>query len=216
MAERRASRIGARRRNARKAPSDGYDERRARLIEAAAKVFRDKGFQGASINDVATEFGSDRATLYYYVSNKHELFEMVIADAVQANVKMAEEVRSSEADAATKLRTILVELMRSYDANYPHLFVYLQEDMLRLAGADAEWEARMLDWSRRYFQAVRDVIQQGIDEKLFTSSLPVTITAQGVVGMISWSHHWYKPSGSVSADQIGEGFADMVLRGLVR
>ena len=158
MAEEQPSGIGVRRRNARKVPSDVYDERRSRLIEVAAKVFREKGFQGASVNDVAAEFGSDRATLYYYVSSKRELFELVIADAVQANVRMAEKVAREDRDAAAKLRTILIELMRSYDANYPHLFVYLQEDMSRLASGDAKWGARMLGWSRRYFQDRKSVV----------------------------------------------------------
>ena len=191
-----------------------YDERREQLLRAAAKVFRAKGFHATSVSDIAAEFGSDRASLYYYVGSKKELFEMVVEQAVLENVQMAEQVRDGTGEPAAKLREILVGLMRSYDANYPQLFVFLQEDTDRLAGKDEAWRERMQEWSRRYFRAVRDVIGAGMESGVFASQLPVAVIAQGVVGMVSWSHRWYQPDTGVPAEQIGAGFADMLLDGL--
>ncbi|AXY49261.1 TetR/AcrR family transcriptional regulator [Rhodococcus ruber] len=212
----RPSGIDVRRRNARRESSEAYDERRRQLVHAAAKIFRDRGFHGASINDIATELGGDRASVYYYVSSKKELFELVIEDAVLDNVRTAERVQAGSDSPEVKLRAILVGLMRSYESHYPHLFVFLQEDADRLAGNDEKWRVRMQEWSRRYFQTVRAVIQEGIETGVFASGLPVTILAQGVVGMVSWSHRWYQPSGDVSANDIGAGFAEVLLAGLLR
>ncbi|MFC9359188.1 TetR/AcrR family transcriptional regulator [Rhodococcus sp. NPDC057014] len=206
--------IGVRRRNAREESSEVYDERREQLLRAAAKVFRAKGFHATSVSDIAAEFGSDRASLYYYVGSKKELFEMVVEQAVLENVQMAEQIRDGAGEPAAKLREILIGLMRSYDANYPQLFVFLQEDTDRLAGKDEAWRERMQEWSRRYFRAVRDVIGAGMESGVFASQLPVAVIAQGVVGMVSWSHRWYQPDMGVPAERIGAGFADMLLDGL--
>jgi AcrR family transcriptional regulator len=211
-----SSGIGVRRRTAREESSEIYDERREQLLRAAAKIFRAKGFHATSVSDIAAEFGSDRASLYYYVASKEELFELVIEQAVLDNVQIAEQIRDGGGAPAAKLREILIALMRSYDVHFPQLFVFLQEDTGRLAGKDEAWSHRMQGWSRRYFQAVRDVIQAGIDSGAFASALPVAVIAQGVVGMVSWSHRWYQPNSGVPAEEIGAGFADTLLCGLER
>ncbi|QYB07069.1 TetR/AcrR family transcriptional regulator [Rhodococcus sp. USK10] len=208
--------IGVRRRTAREESSEVYDERREQLLRAAAKVFRAKGFHATSVSEIAAEFGSDRASLYYYVGSKEELFEMVVEQAVLENVQMAEQIRDGAEEPGAKLREILIALMRSYDVNFPQLFVFLQEDTGRLTGKDEAWSNRMQEWSRRYFQAVRDVIQTGIDSGVFASVLPVAVIAQGVVGMVSWSHRWYQPGSGVPAEEIGARFADTLLGGLER
>jgi len=45
-------------------------------------VFRRKGFRAAKLQDIAAEIGLDRASVYYYVSGKEELYKDVVADAV--------------------------------------------------------------------------------------------------------------------------------------
>ena len=108
------SRISERRKQAQAEPSAEYAQRRAALLEAAARVFQAKGFDGASINDVAAESGTDRATVYYYFAGKRELFHAMITDAVESNVVTAEEIASSEGGAADKLRTLVTALLRSH------------------------------------------------------------------------------------------------------
>src|SRR5690606_23329750 len=76
------SNIARRRALARREGSAEYVKRRQELIEAAAAVFHCKGFAAANLGDVAAEAGADRASIYYYVRNKDELFADVIRDSV--------------------------------------------------------------------------------------------------------------------------------------
>ena len=66
--------IGRRRAAALAEGSAAYAERRAEIIAAAAKVFREKGYRGTSLADVAESLDTDRASLYYYIGSKEELF----------------------------------------------------------------------------------------------------------------------------------------------
>lgn len=65
-----ASRIAMRRRAALAEGSPDYLAKRADLIKCAAAVFSEKGYNSATLNDVAACFGTDRASLYYYVGSK--------------------------------------------------------------------------------------------------------------------------------------------------
>jgi TetR/AcrR family transcriptional regulator, cholesterol catabolism regulator len=58
--------ISQRRNSARRDANVGYEQRRQRLLDAAADVFKEKGLGATSVNDIAARMGSDRATVYYY------------------------------------------------------------------------------------------------------------------------------------------------------
>ena len=53
-------------------------QRRAALVNTAARVLMKKDYQAASDNDVVRAVGMDRASLFYYVSGNEELFQEVI------------------------------------------------------------------------------------------------------------------------------------------
>ena len=91
--------IAQRRALAREAGDTDYQQRRAELVAAAARVFRRKGFRAAKLQDIAAEVGIDRASVYYYVSGKDELFQDVVLEAVRDNVAMAERLAGADGGA---------------------------------------------------------------------------------------------------------------------
>ena len=62
-------------------PAAGQDPiKRAQIIEGARRVFIDKGFEAASMNDITREAGVSKGTIYVYFENKEELFEALIEE----------------------------------------------------------------------------------------------------------------------------------------
>ena len=209
------SKIGQRRRAAQQEPSGDYVARRTALLNAAADCFREKGYEGARIDDVAEAAGIDRATLYYYFPNKKQLFRTLITEALEERVAAATAIADGDGTAPEKLRALIVDLWESYQEHYPLMYVYVQEDMRRLASDESPQAAVLISLGDRYSQAVRRVIAQGIEEGDFGEQFGVTLTAHAVIGAVSWSHRWYSPNGQLGAREIGEQFADMFLQGLL-
>jgi AcrR family transcriptional regulator len=54
------------------------EAKRDAIVQVAAEVFREMGFEGASMVEIAARLGGSRATLYGYFSSKEELFVAVI------------------------------------------------------------------------------------------------------------------------------------------
>ena len=191
-----------------------YQRKRAALLQAAAKVFREKGYRGATLNDIAAELGTERGSLYYYVSGKDELFHEIVKVAAAANVERLDEIRHGPGSPADKLRAAIVALMTSYDEHYPYLYVYVQEDIGQVAGDDARFADEMKAIDRQYTQAFTDLVQEGLDDGSLQSAAPAQVTAYGIIGMVNWTHRWYRQEGPLTAAEIGEAFAAMVLDGL--
>ena len=207
--------IARRREAARNEGNPVYLQRRRDLVQAAARVFKARGLQGASLGDIATEAGADRASLYYYVASKEELFHEVVREAVEANVVAARAIRDGAGTAAVKLRELLVALMRSYSDNYPILYVFIQENLSHVPDEHAGWARDMRHANREYEQIVIDLVQTGHDEGSLRPTAPAWVVAYGIMGMVGWTSRWFNPEDSrVSAEEIGGWFADTLLQGL--
>lgn len=209
------SEIGRRRSMALHKGSESYQERRREIAKAAAEVFNKRGFRGTSLSAVAEALGADRASLYYYIANKKELFDEVVREATLANVATAESVRASDAPPLEKLRTLMVELMRSYAANYPLLYVYIRENLTHVEGERTEWSNYMRNLNRRYEEAFIAIVQEGIDDGSVKPLASARVLGFGIIGMIGWTNRWFVPDRSPdSADAIGEAYAEMAIGGL--
>lgn len=209
-----ASGIGQRREAARTDGGAAYQERRREIVNAAAEVFRDKGLRGASLNDVAERLGTDRASLYYYVGSKDELFHEVVHEAAEENVRAAEEIAAGEGAAPEKLRALVMSTMASYGQHYPFLYVYIQENLSQVPDPKTEWTKKATMINKRYDEAITAIIQQGLDDGSILPVAPARVLAYGIIGMMNWTHRWFKRDDALSAEEIGESYAQMVLGGL--
>ena len=207
--------IARRRAAARDEANPAYVERRREIVEAAGRVFKRKGLAGSNLGDIATESGADRASLYYYVGSKEELFHEVVQEVVSRNLQRAREIRRGDGTAPRKLRMLIVELMHSYEEHYPMLYVYIQENLSHVPDKDVAWAREMRRMNREYEEVVVGLVQDGYDEGTLRPAAPAWITAYGIMGMVGWTNRWFNPDdGRASGREIGEAFADSVLGGL--
>lgn len=212
------SNIGKRRRAALKDDAPGYRKRRQEIVEAAAAVFKQKGYAAATIDDVARQLGTDRASLYYYVSGKDAIFRAVIEPVVLENVRRAEEIASSRATPAVKLANLIDALMLSYHRHYPYLYVFIQEDLSRVGKRSSRgWHRSVREWGLRYIDAVSNVIAAGQKDGSFRDDVSSINATYALVGMLNWTHRWYRPADDESVpSEIASDFTKIVLDGLSR
>lgn len=209
------SRIARRREAALDEGSAGYLERRAEIFAAAKEIFRRNGYRGTALTQVSEALGMDRASLYYYIGSKEELFHEIVGEAVEANAQAAERIAGGEGAPAEKLRSLVVGLMQSYADAYPFLYFYIQEDLGHPGAKKTAWSRKMARFNKRYENAVTTIVQQGVDDGTFATEADAWLISYGILGMLAWSNRWFNPTSSpVSAEEIGNRFADTLLSGL--
>jgi AcrR family transcriptional regulator len=209
------SKISARRSNARGNAAGDYETKRIEIMRIGATVFKEVGYDAATVDEIARRADLDRASLYYYFKGKQELFREMVGVATASNVESAEGIAALELPPEAKLRALIVALFESYQRHYPYLFVYLQQDINRLAADQSAWSAELLALNERFNAAVVTIIREGREAGVFVSKGSDKIVAAAVLGMCNWSHRWFRIDGEMSATDIAEVFSDLVLRGLV-
>lgn len=209
------SNIGKRRKLAKDDSSASYDARRKEIAEASIRVFNRLGFKGASVSAVAAELDIDRASLYYYISSKEELFDELVRAVVERNLELAKKIESSDLSPRRKLRDLISALMSSYGEHYPLFYIYIREDLSHVSDKRSEWSAYMRKLNAETVDAVIAIVEQGYADKSFRNLGSSRVVAYGLLGIVGWTHRWFRPEiNDVSAEEIGKTYAELLLCGL--
>ena len=99
------------------------------VLEGARKVFMERGFEGASVDEIARAAGTSKATLYSYFPDKRQLFEAVM----QTEVDRTGEVMDGE-DGVEPVESALRRMAESFAT---FLFSPAAQEMFRVCIAEA-------------------------------------------------------------------------------
>ena len=204
--------IDARRKAALRDGGEAYLARREEIIRAAAAIFRQQGFGGTTLLDVANALGTDRASLYYYVGSKEDLLHEIVRDALKVVLESAEAIKRSKISTREKIGALIESMVNNYVDNYPYISVYT-EDMGRIAREDSEWAIDVVERTRTYEAVVHSVLQKGQRDGTLRKDIPVDLAALALFGMINWMHRWYRPTVEQSAAEISRAFTEIYLGG---
>lgn len=212
----KGSNISRRRKSALQVGKEEYSAKRAELVEIAARLFRERGYQATRLADIAAEAGLDRASVYYYVGSKEELFRTSVEGILHQNLQLATEIDGrSELSIPEKIREIFAVLMQSYEANFPHMYVYIQEQMHQVAKDDSAWSQEMMRKTRQFEALVIDLLKRGIEQGALRSDIPVRLLSNGLFGMFNWTHRWYVPGRALSHREVADAYVKIFLEGVV-
>jgi TetR/AcrR family transcriptional regulator, cholesterol catabolism regulator len=177
------------------------------IVEAAAKVFQEKGFAAASLEDIATEVGMWKGSLYHYIDSKEELLLAVVNEPAQHLLTDLRLVAALDLPPAEKIRLVAKAHGHVLETTFVYTSVYLQE----VAGRrrSTEWAAR----DREYVQLITSIIDEGIERGDFSPQLDSRTATFTLIGALNWVTRWYKPDGAMTAGTIAEQICTTFLNG---
>lgn len=207
--------IERRRKKAQAKGNSQYQGKREALINAAADEFLEKGYEATAVSDIAARVGADRASFYYYFDSKEQLFEEIAGEVTETNLEAAEQILVAEQPPRDRLAAMIKLLITSYVENYPHLTVYMSEEMHKIRIKDNPWAVGMRRQMRRIESIANEILAEGIEDGSFRGDVPPEIAARGLFGMVNWTHRWLRPDSGYGADQIADWFTAIFLDGIV-
>jgi AcrR family transcriptional regulator len=157
------------------------DLRRDEILDAAERVFAEKGYHEAGIADIATDLGIGHGTFYRYFRNKHDIaatvLERVVAQIAAAG--LAEDPEASETLEQYREQTERI-LRRMFDLidDHPMVMRFFHSQSLVV---DADRLSAAID---AYAAFTERFLANGIGRGFLRADLDTEITAQALVGII--------------------------------
>jgi TetR/AcrR family transcriptional regulator len=100
------------------------------ILEAAKKVFLDKGFDGARMQNIADEAGMNKALLHYYFRSKDKLFDAIFEDAFMQFFPSISRILMSDMALNDKIRAFVGNYIDML-LNNPHLPIFIIRELQR-------------------------------------------------------------------------------------
>jgi AcrR family transcriptional regulator len=181
------------------------------ILEAAAQVFSQKGFHGASMQDIAQAVNLQKASLYHHVSSKQEILFDLLNQALDLLIERITAVLDPADPPEVRLRRAICTYLQTL-AEYQELAAVL---VLEHRSLDPELSLQHIPRRDRFESLWRDLIIEGQQVGVYTCAHP-SLIARALLGVMNWTITWYRQDGPLSAEQIAGQFTDLFLLGLVR
>lgn len=183
--------------------SPDYDRRRAAILDAAAGLYARRGFNGASVAELAKACGMSKSLIYHYFPAKDDILYAVMTSHLDDLVAAAEEAMRA-GGAAARLHALTRAFMQLYAGAEDRHKVLLNE----LDNLPPARRSEVVARQRRIIAAVEALVRE------LRPGAPALPLAMLFFGMINWTHTWFRPGGALSAEALADMAADMALGGL--
>ena len=182
-------------------------QREKAIRTAALRIFRQKGYHAASMQDIADAVGLYKGSLYYYVSSKEELLVRLFEGREEQVLAEVRAVAAGTVAGTERLRAMVRTYVLGVLRNLDLVRVYLREEYVLPPAALKQVRAEQ--------RAMRDLfeleIEQGMRDGRFAGTDP-KLASLALLGMCTWVHRWYRPRGRLAETAIADEFADRAVR----
>jgi|TARA_B100000315_G_scaffold248291_1_gene278006 AcrR family transcriptional regulator len=187
-------------------------KRFAEILDAAAEIFAEKGYHGASTTDIADKLGIKQAGLYYYFKSKDSALAEVCRLGVQGYVERLVTISQSELSADQKIRAAIREHLQPFHHIRNHVRVF-QSERRYLAG---ENRSEVNKLARKYERELRRLFEAGVAAGEFRQNLDCKLTTLALLGMCNSVTIWYDGKSEKQILKIADNYADIIIGGVVK
>ena len=179
------------------------------ILEAAAQVFRQKGFHGASMANIAEAVNLQKASLYHHVSSKQEILFELLDRALELLLERISPIASLDLPADERLCRMIREYLQILAENTDLSAVLLFEHR----SLEGRQHARHVPNRDKFENLWRDVLKDGVRSQQFVCD-DIPLSARAILGILNWTITWYRPNGSLTVEQIADHYSNLLLNGL--
>jgi AcrR family transcriptional regulator len=180
--------------------------RRADLIRVSARLFREKGFDGTTIRDIADAVGMRSGSPFYHFKSKQEILAAVMEEGLVAGLGETERIAASAMPPREKFHALVRSHLETVLADGHDFIPVLLYDWRALS---PDLQVKIIGLKDRYDQLWQQVLRELKLAGLIRSDSKVVRLL--LLGAINYSVQWYKPGKGLSLDQLAEQAVAMFL-----
>jgi AcrR family transcriptional regulator len=187
------------------------DQRYHDILERAARLIFQSGYDATSMQEIAEACGLTKAGLYHHIKTKEALLLAIMHygmdlfdDRVLAKV-------SDIVDPVARLRECMARniALITQDAS-KEVTIILHEHQTLTGAAAQEINVR----KKRYVRFLEVAFRQASERGQIRAVDP-TLAAFSFLGVVLWTFKWYRPDGKLAPQQLSDGMIDLYFEGLM-
>jgi len=184
-----------------------YDRRRQELVDVAATVFAEQGYQATSMDDLSEATGLAAGGLYHYIDGKEQLLFLICDELLQPLLVEARAIVRAGGPPEDVLRTLVRTWVLHVQEHRTHMLVFQQER--HVIERDPRWST-VRDHRKQFERLLDGVLKRGVQEGDFTFA-DRGLTLLSLLAMVNSTPQWLNPAGRLNPTRVADGFCDIIL-----
>lgn len=178
------------------------------LTDVSLAIFRDRGYDGTSMENLAAAAGISKAAFYHHVGGKEELLARGFDRSLDALFSVFEEESAANGAAVERVRYVVRRVIELEDRLLPEVSV-----LLRTRG-NSRVERDALARRRQFDRQFALLIEEAQGEGAIRKDMSATLAARLLIGMCTSIVEWWQPNGSIQVDELADAVVSMAFDGL--
>lgn len=182
------------------------ERRREEILVVAAALFRERGYSGTTVRDLAREVGITSGSIFHHFGSKEEILFQVVSEGVAETILRVNEARESTSDPHEQLRRMLeAHMLAMVEGSSKTTSVLFYEHW----SLTEPLRVRLLE--------VRDTYERVWDEALgqlgglYADPVNRRVRRLLLLGAMNWMVQWYRRDGDVGVPEIAESLYQMAI-----
>lgn len=180
------------------------------ILDAASRLFIQRGIGGTSIQDIAEALGLTRTAVYYYFKRKEDILRTLTEEVTMSAGRLA---------AHDTLDGDPIEALRAWVRRYA-MHILSRPSEFRVVDRNAaeltdEHGAAAQAARRAVLTKFREIIDRGVHDGHFRM-VDARVSAFSLIGMCNWTAWWYSADGELGREEVAEAIAEMAVNALKR
>jgi AcrR family transcriptional regulator len=185
-------------------------EREREILDAAAKLFREKGYASTTIRDIGAEAQLNHASSHYYFGSKAAILFAIYEEALDGFLDRFDSI--PDGDPATTLAGIIRAAVLESARRPDHTAVFFQERLWLGMHLNARQVEAVRERQGRFRSRSAGIVERGIADGVFTAVDP-GLVVELIVGAATWA---YQRPGSGDPDADADASAALIVAGLLK
>ncbi len=182
-----------------------------KIFQAAARLFKEFGYQATSMRQLAKEVGLEASSLYSHISSKQELLAQICMSEANKYLEHMNKVMKEEND--------LLEILKNM--SYFHIEVAVEDPVSATVFSD-EWryleEPTLTEFRnirKEYESRILHIIARGVNEEVLIDRDP-SILFQTFLSSFKWIYIYNRPGRELDKEVLKVTITEVILRGMVK
>jgi AcrR family transcriptional regulator len=184
---------------------------KAKMLEAARRLFWEKGYNATSMREIAIAYGCRPANIYNFFSDKEEILFEVLREEMEQIINPIKHLEEDDGSSPIEQLKFIIESHLKVTLSYRRSAKLLFDVALDSLSPDKR--KKIVDFRDTYDRIIRKVIHRGIDTRHFPE-VDVRLAGFMIASMITRTRIWFHSKKGVSVSELSDFISEFAFNGL--
>lgn len=171
--------------------------KRRRILEEAAHLFFERGYEGTTLDTIASRLQVTKPYLYSYFQNKGDILFEICQTGIRKSLAALDEALALDSSPSSRLKAAAERVAAIVIDKREYVAVYQREEK----NLPPEQARQIREMRKSFDRRMADLLREGVASGEFAVE-DLSVTATTIGGVLSWLPSWYLPDGRLTAGEV--------------